>query len=200
MKKNNELNDSYYASSLTKQELKEIQKSFPKLFKKRKTIKEYISSIKNYDYIVAELYCTRNKLLIERENIKMLSNKETELEQISSNRLQKIFSLMKNNEELEKILSLKSKDLENVIKKFKETEKRRRINSGKVGGLVKQNNILIKKNEMYTQIIEAKDRDLKQAAIIIDNLNKKIKSLKNKPTIEELKQYEMTRKSPRKNR
>lgn len=200
MKKNNELNDRYYASSLTKQELKEIQKSFPKLFKKRKTIKEYISSIKNYDYIVAELYCTRNKLLIERENIKMLSNKETELEQISSNRLQKIFSLMKNNEELEKILSLKSKDLENVIKKFKETEKRRRINSGKVGGLVKQNNILIKKNEMYTQIIEAKDRDLKQAAIIIDNLNKKIKSLKNKPTIEELKQYEMTRKSPRKNR
>lgn len=48
-------------------------------------------------------------------------------------------------------------------------------------------------------MLDFKDRDLKQAATIIQNLNKEIKSLKNRPTMKELKEYEITRKSPRKN-
>jgi len=43
-------------SSLTKEELEELRKEFPKIIKKRKTIKDYISALKNYDYVVAELF------------------------------------------------------------------------------------------------------------------------------------------------
>lgn len=100
----------------------------------------------------------------------------------------------------EKYYQMKYKDFKNIQNKLEITEERRRVNSGKIGGLVKQNNILNQKNELYLQIIDSKDRDLKQAAIIIKSLNNKIKSLKNKPTIEELKEYEITRKSPRKNK
>lgn len=114
--------------------------------------------------------------------------------------MKEIFKLHKQISDYEDLYTLKCNDERKIIAKLKETENKRRINSGKAGGLVKQNNILKEKNEMYKQVIEAKERDLKQAATIIDSLNKKLKSLKNKPTIEELKQYEMTRKSPRKNK
>lgn len=98
----------------------------------------------------------------------------------------------------EKYYQMKYKDFKNIQNKLEITEERRRVNSGKIGGLVKQNNILNQKNELYLQIISSKDRDLEHAATIIQSLNKKIKSLRNKPTIQELREYERTRKSPRK--
>lgn len=178
-------------SSLTKEELEELRKEFPKIIKKRKTIKDYISALKNYDYVVAELYCTRNKLAESRKNLQ-------ELSKFNDQKMQKIFSLQQQLEDNEKYYQMKYKDFKSIQNKLEITEERRRVNSGKIGGLVKQNNILNQKNELYLQIISSKDRDLEHAAIIIQNLNKKIKSLRNKPTIQELREYERTRKSPRK--
>ena len=172
-------------SSLTRADLKEFKKQFPKILKSKKSAKDYLLALRNYDYVVAELYCTRNKLAESRKN---------------DQKMQKIFSLQQQLEDNEKYYWMKYKDFKEIENKLKITEERRRVNSGKIGGLVKQNNILNQKNELYLQIIDSKDRDLKQAAIIIKSLNDRIKSLKNKPTIEELKEYERTRKSPRKNK
>lgn len=198
--KKSEKNASYCVSSLTKKELNELRKKFPKLPKKRKTLKEYINSIKEYDYVVAELFCTRNKLAEARAENNEYKDRVRIAEEFNEKKMKEIFKLHKQISDYEDLYTLKCNDERKIIAKLKETENKRRINSGKAGGLVKQNNILKEKNEMYKQVIEAKERDLKQAATIIDSLNKKLKSLKNKPTIEELKQYEMTRKSPRKNK
>lgn len=185
-----EMNDMC-PSSLTKEELEELRKEFQKIIKKRKTIKDYISALKNYDYVVAELFCTRNKLNASRHSIKVL-NKFSEQQE------KEILHLQQKLIDNEKYYQMKYKDFKNIQNKLEITEERRRVNSGKIGGLVKQNNILNQKNELYLQIISSKDRDLEHAAIIIQNLNKKIKSLRNKPTIQELREYERTRKSPRK--
>lgn len=196
--KKSEQNASYCASSLTKKELNELRKEFPKLPKKRKTLKEYIHSLKEYDYVVAELLCTRNKLAKARAENDEYKDRVKIAEEFNEKKMKEIFKLHKQISDYEDLYNLKCNDERKIIAKLKETENKRRINSGKAGGLVKQNNILKERNEMYKQVIEAKERDLKKAATIIDSLNKKIKSLKNKPTIEESKQYEMTRKSPRK--
>lgn len=180
-------------SSLTRADLKEFKRQFPKILKSKKSAKDYLLALRNYDYVVAELYCTRNKLAESRKNLQ-------ELSKFNDQKMQKIFSLQQQLEDNEKYYLMKYKDFKEIENKLKITEERRRVNSGKIGGLVKQNNILNQKNELYLQIIDSKDRDLKQAAIIIKCLNDKIKSLKNKPTIEELKEYERTRKSPRKNK
>lgn len=178
-------------SSLTKEELEELRKEFLKIIKKRKTIKDYISALENYDYVVAELFCTRNKLNASRHSIKVL-NKFSEQQE------KEILYLQQKLIDNEKYYQMKYKDFKNIQNKLEITEERRRVNSGKIGGLVKQNNILNQKNELYLQIISSKNRDLEHAATIIQSLNKKIKSLRNKPTIQELREYERTRKSPRK--
>lgn len=65
---------------------------------------------------------------------------------------------------------------------------------GRVGGLTKQKNASFQTINIFKDMLDFKDRDLKQAATIIQNLNKEIKSLKNRPTMKELKEYEITRK------
>lgn len=187
-------------SSITKSELKKLRKQFPDIIKKRKTVKEYLRAIKNYDYVVAELFCTRNKLGDARDKIEKLEKSQKVLEQANNNKMSKISNLYKQIEDYEQLYRLKLNDIKLMQNKLKTTEERRRINAGKIGGLIVSNKNLNNKVEIYKQVLESKDRDLNQATIIIKNLNDKIKSLKNKPSIEELKEYDRTRKSPRKNR
>ena len=71
---------------------------------------------------------------------------------------------------------------------------------GRVGGLTKQRNASFQTINIFKDMLAFKDRDLKQASTIIQNLNIEMKSLKNRPTMKELKEYEITRKSPRKNK
>lgn len=71
---------------------------------------------------------------------------------------------------------------------------------GRVGGLTKQRNASFQTINIFKDMLAFKDRDLKQAATIIQNLNIEMKSLKNRPTMKKLKEYEITRKSPRKNK
>ena len=65
---------------------------------------------------------------------------------------------------------------------------------GRVGGLTKQRNASFQTINIFKDMLAFKDRDLKQAATIIQNLNIEMKSLKNRPTMKELKEYEITRK------
>lgn len=187
-------------SSITKSELRQIKKEFPKITKKRKSLKEYINSLKNYEYVEAELYFTRNKLDDARNKIEELEEQNHILERANNNKMDKIFKLQQQIVDYEKLYELKLKDLELIKNKLVETEERRRSNAGKVGGLIVSNKNLNNRVEMYRQVLESKDRDLNQAAIIIKSLNDRIRVLKNKPSIEELKEYDRTRKSPRKNR
>lgn len=187
-------------SSITKSELRQMRKEFPEIIKKRKSLKEYIKSLKNYEYVEAELYFTRNKLSDARNKIEELEEQRFILERANNNKMDKIFELQQQIVDYEELYRLKLHDLELIKDKLKEIEEKRRVNAGKVGGLVVSNKNLNNKVEMYKQLLESKDRDLRKAAIIIKNLNDKIRSLKNKPSIEELKEYDRTRKSPRKNR
>lgn len=141
-----EMNDMC-PSSLTKEELEELRKEFPKIIKKRKTIKDYISALKNYDYVVAELFCTRNKLNASRHSIKVL-NKFSEQQE------KEILHLQQKLIDNEKYYQMKYKDFKNIQNKLEIAEERRRVNSGKIGGLVKQNNILNQKmNCIYKLLV-----------------------------------------------
>ena len=61
---------------------------------------------------------------------------------------------------------------------------------GRVGGLTKQRNASFQTINIFKDMLAFKDRDLKQAATIIQNLNIEMKSLKNRPTMKELKEYD----------
>ena len=173
---------------LTKKEMNELKKALPKLEKRRKTIKDYINALKNYDRVVAELKYTKNKLDYAINNIKTLQNLSIQ----KDNKLNDIQNTYNNlriaNKNLKKDLELKCNELEQTIAKLEKTENRRRINASKIGGLVKQINALNKKPETYKQIISAKSRDLKQAATIIKSLNYKIKVLENRLNANEKEQ------------
>lgn len=173
---------------ITKKEMNELRKGFPKLKKRRKTIKDYINALKNYDRVVAELKYTKNKLDYATSNIETLQN----LNILKDNKLNNIQNTYNNlriaNKNLNKDLELKCDELEQTIAKLEKTENRRRINASKIGGLVKQINALNKKPETYKQIINAKNRDLKQAATIIKSLNYKIKVLEHRLNANEKEQ------------
>lgn len=185
---------------LTKKEMNELRKGFSKLKKRRKTIKDYINALKNYDRVVAELKYTKNKLDYAISNIQTLQNlcikKDNKLNDIQNT----YNNLRIANKNLKKDLLLKCDELEETIAKLEKTENRRRINASKIGGLVKQINALNKKPETYKQIINAKSRDLKQAAAIIKSLNYKIKVLEHrlnaneKEQIKDVKSSEMNKK------
>ena len=173
---------------LSRKEMNELRKRLPKLRKRRKTIKDYINALKNYDRVVAELKYTKNKLDYAISNIKTLQNLSIQ----KDNKLNDIQNTYNNlriaNKNLKKDLLLKCDELEETIAKLEKTENRRRINASKIGGLVKQINALNKKPETYKQIINAKSRDLKQAAAIIKSLNYKIKVLEHRLNANEKEQ------------
>lgn len=173
---------------LSKKEMNELRKELPKLEKRRKTIKDYINALKNYDRVVAELKYTKNKLDYANNNIETLQN----LNILKDNKLNNIQNTYNNlriaNKNLKKDFELKCDELEQTIAKLEKTENRRRTNASKIGGLVKQINALNKKPETYKQIINAKSRDLKQAAAIIKSLNYKIKVLEHRLNANEKEQ------------
>ncbi len=173
---------------LTKKEMNELRKVLPKLEKRRKTIKDYINALKNYDRVVAELKYTKHQLDYATGNIETLQNLNI-LKDKKLNNIQNTYNnLQIANKNLNKDLELKCDELEQTIAKLEKTENRRRINASKIGGLVKQINALNKKPETYKQIINAKSRDLKQAAAIIKSLNYKIKVLEHRLNANEKEQ------------
>ena len=178
---------------LSRKEMNELRKGLPKLEKRRKTIK-------NYDRVVAELKYTKNELDYAISDIQTLQNLNI-LKDKKLNNIQNTYNnLQIANKNLNKDLELKCDELEQTIAKLEKTENRRRINASKIGGLVKQINALNKKPETYKQIINAKSRDLKQAAAIIKSLNYKIKVLEHrlnaneKEQIKDVKSSEMNKK------
>lgn len=76
-------------SSLTRADLKEFKKQFPKILKSKKSAKDYLLALRNYDYVVAELYCTRNKLAEYRKNLQ-------ELSKFNDQKMQKILAYNNN--------------------------------------------------------------------------------------------------------
>ncbi len=173
---------------LSRKEMNELRKKLPELEKKRKTIKDYINALKNYDRVVAELKYTKHQLDYATSNIETLQNLNI-LKDKKLNNIQNTYNnLQIANKNLNKDLELKCTELEQTIAKLEKTENRRRINASKIGGLVKQINALNKKTETYKQIINAKSRDLKQAATIIKSLNYKIKVLEHRLNANEKEQ------------
>lgn len=173
---------------LSRKEMNELRKGLPKLEKRRKTIKDYINALKNYDRVVAELKYTKNELDYAISDIQTLQNLNI-LKDKKLNNIQNTYNnLQIANKNLNKDLELKCDELEQTIAKLEKTENRRRINASKIGGLVKQINALNKKPETYKQIINAKSRDLKQAAAIIKSLNYKIKVLEHRLNANEKEQ------------
>lgn len=173
---------------LSRKEMNELRKELPELEKKRKTIKDYINALKNYDRVVAELKYTKHQLDYATSNIETLQNLNILKDKKLNNIQNTYIDLRIANKNLNKDLELKCDELEQTIAKLEKTENRRRINASKIGGLVKQINALNKKPETYKQIINAKSRDLKQAATIIKSLNYKIKVLEHRLNANEKEQ------------
>lgn len=197
MKKDNNTNNitCTYVKPLTRREVRILSRGLPKIKKERKTIKDYINALKNYDRVVAELKYTKHQLDYATSNIETLQNLNI-LKDKKLNNIQNTYNnLQIANKNLNKDLDLKCDELEQTIAKLEKTENRRRINASKIGGLVKQINALNKKPETYKQIINAKSRDLKQAAAIIKSLNYKIKVLEHRLNANEKEQAAATKSS-----
>lgn len=155
---------------LTEEEIEEFRKGFPNIPKKRKKIKECIKAIKNYDYILLKLDIFK-------------TNNET-LQRINDGRFRKLMEAHKRYNDLEETyLEVKNK-LDSA--------------NSKIGGLTTKMNKQKEELEVYKQMLSSKDADLKQSVEIIKRLEEKVKSLKNKPTMNELREYERTRRSPKK--
>ena len=115
-----------------------------------------------------------------------------------------IIKKIKNYDELELNYAYLSSDYNNLeekyinLKKLYETleeenillEKRRRSNAGAVGGLIATNNKLRKQIKLLTN-------DLAYAIKIIKELNKENQKLKNPTTMQQIYEYERTRKAPK---
>lgn len=93
-------------------------------------------------------------------------------------------NMKQENEILSKEKEKNTKYINYLLDKIDLTEARRRANAGRVGGFKAHNNKL--------------SNDLDKAKEIINKLNEENKKLKNRPTMQELIEYERTRKSPRK--
>lgn len=93
-------------------------------------------------------------------------------------------NIKRENERLSKAKEKHTKYINYLLDKIDLTEARRRANAGRVGGFKAHNNKL--------------SDDLAKAKEIINKLNEENKRLKNRPTMQELIEYERTRKSPRK--
>lgn len=93
-------------------------------------------------------------------------------------------NMNQENEILSKEKEKHTKYINYLLDKIDLIEAKRRANAGRVGGFKAHNNKL--------------SDDLAKAKEIINKLNEENKKLKNRPTMQELIEYERTRKSPRK--
>lgn len=173
MKKNNyKVKKNKLPKKLTRWQERRLQKMFPEV-----PVEHTIEAIENYDAVLNEL---KFKKIAEKELIEINNKKEN-----------KIFNLFKENERLEQEIIRLNED-------NKTLEEKRRKTAGKAGGLTAKNNSLEKEKALYKTMLDEKEEGLKKAKEIIDELNKKIKQLKNRPTMSEIYEYERTRKSPKK--
>lgn len=141
-------------------------------------IKEFINAIKNYPVL--------------KEQYELL-----EVELINAN---------EENKNLDNRVRLKDLQIKEMHKKYLELEDKRRKNASKAGGLQTSLNRMYKQNEeLLNTVDELTDRlndstnKIDEAREMIQSLNKEIRRLKRKPalTMENLRKYERTRKSPR---
>lgn len=126
--------------------------------------------------------------------IKYIINAAREYENLLNESLIKeneIINLGKENDKMKQENEILSKEKEKntkyinyLLDKIDLIEAKRRANAGRVGGFKAHNNKL--------------SNDLDKAKEIINKLNEENKKLKNRPTMQELIEYERTRKSPRK--
>ena len=124
--------------------------------------------------------------------------KNEELIELNNNKQERLFDVYKENERLEEFSIETHIENEELKTKLEETELKRRKTAGKVGGLTAKLHSVEKEKEFYKGMLDEKDQGLKKSKEIIDELNKKIKQLKNRPTMTEIYEYERTRKSPKK--
>lgn len=107
---------------------------------------------------------------------------------------------------LDNRVNLKDSQIKEMHQKYLELEDKRRKNASKAGGLQTSLNRMYKQNEeLLNTVDELTDRlndstnKINEAREMIQSLNKEIRRLKRKPalTMENLRKYERTRKSPR---
>lgn len=141
-------------------------------------IKEFINAIKNYPVLKEQYELLEVELLNANEENKNLDNR----------------------------VRLKDLQIKEMHKKYLELEDKRRKNASKAGGLQTSLNRMYKQNEeLLNAVDELTDRlndstnKIDEAREMIQSLNKEIRRLKRKPalTMENLRKYERTRKSPR---
>lgn len=141
-------------------------------------IKEFINAIKNYPVLKEQYELLEVELLNANEENKNLDNR----------------------------VRLKDLQIKEMHKKYLELEDKRRKNASKAGGLQTSLNRMYKQNEeLLNTVDELTDRlndstnKIDEAREMIQSLNKEIRRLKRKPalTMENLRKYERTRKSPR---
>lgn len=180
MKKNNyKVKKKKLPKKLTRWQERKLQKMFPEI-----PVVNSIEAIKNYDNVVDELNL---KKTIEKELIETNSKKE-----------KRIFEFYKENVRLQNEIIRLNEENKILEEKNKTIEEKRRKTAGKIGGLTAKNNSLEKEKALYKKMLDEKEEGLKKTKEIIDELNKKIKQLKNRPTMSEIYEYERTRKSPKK--
>lgn len=117
--------------------------------------------------------------------------------------------LRMNNEKkcLDNQIKLKDNQIKKIHMKYLETEENRRKSASKAGGLQTSLNRANKEIKLLTETIDklkeslnVSNKNIDDARILIQSLNKEIRRLKKKPdlTMENLLKYERTRRSPQK--
>ena len=141
-------------------------------------IKEIINSIKHYPVIKQQ--CELLEIEIKNAN--------------------------EENKNLDNRIRLKDMQIKEMHQKYLKLEDKRRKNASKAGGLQTSLNRMCKQNEeLLNTVDELTDKlndstnKIDDARKMIQSLNKEIRRLKRKPalTMENLRKYERTRKSPK---
>lgn len=141
-------------------------------------IKEIINSIKYYPVLKEKYKILKSELSNANEENKILDNR----------------------------VKLKDLQIKEMHQKYLELEDKRRKNASKAGGLqtslnrmYKQNEELLNTVDELTERLNDSTNKIDEAREMIQSLNKEIRRLKRKPalTMENLRKYERTRKSPR---
>lgn len=113
--------------------------------------------------------------------------------------LENIDKICHENTLLKEKIVLRDNRIKNLLSKIEVTESRRRKNASAIGGFVNRNHKLNKKIEEYEDLLKKSYINLEEARNIIISQNKEIQRLKRKPklTIENLRKWDKSGKSPR---
>lgn len=113
--------------------------------------------------------------------------------------LEIIDKISRENTLLNEKVILRDNQIKKLNLKLTETESRRRKNASAIGGFVKKNHLLTEKLKEYDNLLKDAYINLANARNIIVSQNNEIQKLKRKPklTIENLRKWDRTGKSPR---